>query len=487
MMYRLAVILLTLLTAAGASAVDRQDEAITWGDFWHVRWVTSSMNYVYFATTSGIIKYDKMKRVWEMPMTGTEGIDHSDVYRVHVDEFDDHLVVNTGDGLYEFDKLLRRWFPIDRIPDLGGRNAHVDVPSVMYAPSGFNYSNTGALNDPWGRSWPLSDVLNDRSGNLWLGFWGYGPAMADEASQIIQPLPYGLLQERTNAMTFRDGVLWVSGAEAGSPRTGITAFDIEDNRFEYVESGLTRDFPVVDVNCLASGPDAIWAGTSNGVYRLDPDSRRMDTRYGRRAGLPDPNIISLAVRSDSVWVGTAYGLALMSLSGDSLNTVIPQSLHERVIFDLVLAGDELWIASSAGAHRLRLSLGDFQRLSDPEGMLTGEVYDIEVTDRYLWFAGPDGVLRLDRKTGESQSFPMLTTYRDVHAIAANDTILAVASGHGLTLVYHDSKHLNRRRFTTGDGLPSNTIYSLLIDGQYLWLGSDRGLTRFWWGNPDRID
>ena len=42
-------------------------------------------------------------------------------------------------------------------------------------------------------------------------------------------------------------------------------------------------------------------------------------------------------------------------------------------------------------------------------------------------------------------------------------------------------------FTTQDGLPSNEIYELLLDGDYLWIGSDRGLTRFLWNDPDRID
>jgi ligand-binding sensor domain-containing protein len=486
-MKRLLSLILALALASSAFGVYDEDEAITWADFWHVRWITSSMNYVYAATTAGIIKYDKIRRQWEMPLTGVRGIDSRDVYRVYVDEFDKRLIANTGDGLFEYDKHLNRWYPIDKVPDLGSRNAHLEAPSVMYAPSGFTYSNTGTLNDPFGRNWPLSDVLNDRAGNLWLGFWGYGTATADEASQIIKLLPYGLLQERTNAMTMRDGVLWVSGADVGSQRTGITAFDIEANEFDYIESGLSPSFPIVDVNCLASDSAGVWAGTEDGVYRVGVDSRRIEVRYGREAGLPNENVLSLAVRNDSVWVGTSFGLALMSVSGDSVGIAIPQALQQRIVFDLVLTDDQLWIATSDGAYRLQLADGDFQRLSDPEGMVAGDVYDIEATEHHLWLAGPDGVLRLDRESGDRQTFPMLSTYRDLHAVAANDTVVAVASGQGLTLIYHSTDYRDQRRFTTADGLPSNRIFSLLMDGEYLWLGSDRGLTRFWWANPDRID
>jgi len=64
---------------------------------------------------------------------------------------------------------------------------------------------------------------------------------------------------------------------------------------------------------------------------------------------------------------------------------------------------------------------------------------------------------------------------------------------GLAPVHH--RHLAtidhdpplEREFTTQDGLPSNEVYELLLDGDYLWIGSDRGLTRFLWNDPDRID
>ena len=44
-----------------------------------------------------------------------------------------------------------------------------------------------------------------------------------------------------------------------------------------------------------------------------------------------------------------------------------------------------------------------------------------------------------------------------------------------------------REFTVDDGLQSNNILALLVDGDYLWIGSDRGLTEFLWNDPDRID
>jgi hypothetical protein len=42
-------------------------------------------------------------------------------------------------------------------------------------------------------------------------------------------------------------------------------------------------------------------------------------------------------------------------------------------------------------------------------------------------------------------------------------------------------------FTTEDGLLDNFCYRLLLDGDYIWIATASGITRFYWNNPDRID
>jgi len=45
----------------------------------------------------------------------------------------------------------------------------------------------------------------------------------------------------------------------------------------------------------------------------------------------------------------------------------------------------------------------------------------------------------------------------------------------------------KRVFDERDGLLSIKITTIVPEGDYLWLGSDQGLTRFKWVNPDRVD
>ena len=63
--------------------------------------------------------------------------------------------------------------------------------------------------------------------------------------------------------------------------------------------------------------------------------------------------------------------------------------------------------------------------------------------------------------------------------------LAAVVDNGLMLT--ERKTGRKRIFNEFDGLLSVYINALVPDGDYLWIGSDQGLTRFMWVNPDRVD
>jgi hypothetical protein len=44
-----------------------------------------------------------------------------------------------------------------------------------------------------------------------------------------------------------------------------------------------------------------------------------------------------------------------------------------------------------------------------------------------------------------------------------------------------------RTFTTEDGLIDNHVNAILLDGDYIWFGTDRGITQFYWNDPNRVD
>ena len=70
-------------------------------------------------------------------------------------------------------------------------------------------------------------------------------------------------------------------------------------------------------------------------------------------------------------------------------------------------------------------------------------------------------------------------------MAADGKYLWVATSMGL-LRYDRIDH-SWRKYTTEDGLSINSVNTLYVEEEYIWIGTDYGLTRFLWNDPDRAD
>lgn len=462
-------------------------QAVTYADFNFVSYVTVSIDHVYFATSEGIIVYNCSRQSWEEPLTGTGGLNHRAISGIWTDVFGHTLIVETPTGYFEFNEHFEDWFPINDWRDLNNPTAHIPAPEMMFAPFGYVYPEAGALSDLHGRTFYFRDVVDDRSGNLWIGTWGHGPLRADAGSKTIEVLPYGLIQNRVNAISSDDRSLWISGALTDSYRSGITVFDPTANSFQHIESGLTPDFPAVDVNCLSVDDSLIYVGTPVGLLCLDRDGRQVRQRYTSRGGLIDNNVLSLGRNGDSLFVGTAYGLTMITTHPDSALAITPRHFLNHRIYDFDLVDSTMWVASAGGLYRFNLVTGALQRFRDPEAVLFGDVFAVEHAGDDLWAVSASGALKLNMKSAVQESHRFSVRRLTPYSLAVNDVIAAVATVDGMILLFHTADPPYTREFTVQDGLASNYVYSLLLDGDFIWVGTDRGLTRFLWNNPQRID
>jgi ligand-binding sensor domain-containing protein len=465
-----------------------KDQVVTFADFNYVNSISSSMQHVYFATTEGITRFNKFEDRWEMPLTGGEGLGSEQVLHVIVEEFDTRLYAETATGIYEFDSLFDRWYSLSELPVVNTAGTHSQIPTVMHTPADFQFPGDGTLQDPDGRYFGITDVLDDDDGNMWFGTWGYGTARAGSNSLLMEMMPFGLIQNSVIDILPHDGKIWVSGLAPIGGRSGISIYDPENNTFEYIEPEFFNKFPAIDIFCLAVNEQTIFMGSEEGLLMFDRSMERVTRTLSTFNGLPHDNILSLQLMGDSLFVGTQEGLAMITSDGDSTTFLFPGRFNGMAVYCFELVDSLLWIGTSEGAFRLQLSNGKLHQFIDPDGVLTGNVYDIASWGKQLVFAAPDGVVWADGNTGDVQL--LMTTDRinsSVTALAINDWIVAAASDDGLTLVYYTDKKQTKRTFTTRDGFPSNNMYDLSLDGDYLWVGSDEGLSHFWWNNPSRID
>jgi len=457
-------------------------QAVTWRNFDYVRAVTTSVRYTYYVTTGGVIRYDKMQQRWDLPLTAEEELPWNLIDRIWVDQFDQALYVSIESGLYEYDEFFYRWNPIGELPAIDNDVQHIAAPDMLLPEFSASYMGDGNLTDHYGRRFTTTDIVLEPDGDMWIGTWGYGPAKGDMSTRLMSLLPYGLLQDRVDVILQDDSLFWLGGEIYGDFRTGLTALQISENRFSYLESGLTSEFPATDVLCLEADSGRVFVGTSAGLFTVDKNTGMARGPLNARRGLLDDLVVSLLRRGDSLFVGTAEGLSLVNLRTDSIVDIRPETFHQRVIYDLEPVDNTIWIASSAGAFRYTPEIDRLQQFQDPDLVLFSAVLNVERQDSLVWLASDAGVVSLDLTSGKSVSYREASNWRDRRALAVNDRLVALADDGGLCVIVPGKKE-RTFRLTAADGLASDYVLSLWFDGDFLWVGTDQGLTRFLWNDP----
>lgn len=483
-----AAIVAFLFMSMSAHGDDNRVNIVTFADFGYVNSVATSINHVYFATTEGIISYNKVEERWEKPLTGTLGFLGEEAKQIWVDTFGEKLYARTNIGLYELDLFFDQWFPINDLPRINKSYLHTSPPEDILPAAGENYFGDGRFTDRFGRLYSISDMIDDQHGTFWIGTWGRGAARASNSSRVVERLPFGLAQNRVGTIFSEDSLLWLSGSRDRQFRTGITGFNPTTFGSLQIETGLDTDLPAVDINCLYGDKNYLYVGTEIGLLLLDRRTWRVVREIKRRHGLPNDRITSLTGNGDTLYVGTREGLSMITESLDSIATVYPGVFSEQTIYDLEIIGGHLWIGSSVGAYRLSLSRYTLQSYRDADAFLFSQVYDIESEGENIWFSADGGMLKLNSKTGKVETFQSQSSLPRRRVIAANESIAAINSNRGVTIFFLDDKSSRvSREFSVDDGLVSDNIFDLHLEGDYLWIGSDKGLTRLLWNDPRRVD
>jgi hypothetical protein len=340
----------------------------------------------------------------------------------------------------------------------------------------------GALTDERGRVFQIVDILEDEFFHHWIAIWGLGVAWADATDRKIKLLEYGLLHKNVSIIFPDKDKLWITGPVEESFRSGFTIFDPKYNEFEYLETfGSFIEMPL-NVYDIRSDDNEIFASTDDGVWVIDRETREIVDHLKKDHGFPDDRIISLEVAGDTLFTGTQYGLGITSKYPDTLVPASKMLLDSRIITCLRKSDMALWIGSDSGAYRYKCNTGKLERFSSPEISRLYYVTDIELSNRKAWFVFDGQLVSLDLTNAEIDLYPNIQNYGRVSNIAVKDTIIAAATDAGLLLIYEGNAK-QTRLFTADDGILSHEINSLLFDDEYLWIGSNRGLSRFWYKHP----
>ena len=129
-------------------------------------------------------------------------------------------------------------------------------------------------------------------------------------------------------------------------------------RFRFENFTTANGLPDNHVFAVLVDGDRVWAGTEDGLAVYDNHTWKT---YTTKDGLAHRAVLSLALdkRTGDVWAGTMGGLSRISAGRIQSYTQLNSGLSNDVVYGVSVEGENVWVATAAGACRLNLSTGQW--------------------------------------------------------------------------------------------------------------------------------
>ncbi len=271
-----------------------------------------------------------------------------------------------------------------------------------------------------------------------------------------------------------DGKLWVLPEYGGVPSVIDPATG---------EATAPSQWPpnLPDIISMAFGDGATWAGTSNGLLRVQDGSLRS---LGQADGLPDNKVGALVATTRTLWIGTSQGLATLDLATGQVTGTV-EALAGQAVDRLAVAPDgTVWAGTHWGVDGehsaiYRIAGANPQSWPNDQLPLNGPhwVESLAVAeDGTAWVGSDGGLYRWDRQKwlgwADGQGAP---PSGDLYAILSHDGAVWIA-GHSRRIDRWDAKNGWRR--IRPKGLTADVLDMFVTGDGSLWLATGDGLLRY---------
>jgi len=378
---------------------------------------------------------------------------------------------------------------------------------LICAPAGSALEPGKAFHDYASDSWSVEQglpqitvlsITQDARGYLWVGTQD-GLARFDGVS-FQAYLPTHWIQSLVNGpdgslwLGMNKGVAWMKDGQVHALGAARGAKDVN---------------PQADVRALLFSGGQLLAATNMGLLRADKDGLRRDP------GLPAEQLFALLDWHGALWVGGVGHL--YAITGSGVKTVAAPEGAATQVTGLIAHDDSLWIGTNRGLFRY--ADGAWRRAAgDPTELRLAVNAFYADSDGNFWVSTNAGLARL---TGEAmQQFIRAADYESAAQIESmyedrEHNLWVGTHAHGITRLWNGYT----RRYSTAEGLgepvsfsvapavaggmwvgtvngvyllrdqryrlavagadlPAPTAYTLLDDGQRLWIGTSGGLAQY---------
>ncbi|MBN1184374.1 MAG: response regulator [Bacteroidales bacterium] len=490
-------------------------------------------NNIWIATKKGISKYDSKRNIFYNLLTGEEGDD--DLHKAAIissfyeDENGNIWVGTYSNGLFLIDQetnlrhtndnrnrltISKHWLPIDKndsglpnyaIQEICKFNEHnlligkVDGLFLFDISTG-EFTWYAVHSNPLLNYKNVSTLCRDSYGIIWVGYATEGivkinPATNEQIYFDAKINVPGNIQSNTIRDIFEDksGLIWI-----GTKFQGLHTYDRRQEMFKnhtynaILNEELRNSFIL---SLMEDSKNNIWIGTkSEGIYQFNPKTEKI-SNYKYLSSIPTRNVVGnnrieciIEDISANIYFGTENGVKKFDYNGSGFGSFTLPNYYIRCMTSDKYGN--LWVGTNnSGIFYYEAKsgyAGRYKSTKEQEFFANNEMGIIATTitdDSLLWISTlQDGLYKYniqkdilshylnDPEDSTSISGNMV---RDVFMDSSGKIWIGTESS-GLNI--YNSQSDNFIRIDKANGLPPNSIYSILQDKKgNMWMGSHEGI------------
>ena len=316
-------------------------------------------------------------------------------------------------------------------------------------------------------SMPVSSLLAEPDGKLWVGTQGDGLYLLDE--QLSQ-LKHFRVEEGFPSAIFdltkdRDGRIWF-----GSFARGLWRLD--PGREQLVNMAeIDKDDSSVDLpGCLEwDNSGCLWIGAMGyGLYRYNPVQGRTE-RIETRDESINPRVSDLLIRGNNLYVATAKGIFHLDISAAPLS-VLHHALPDTQVYCLESDGTNLYAGTIDGLAIIDPVTFGTSMLTVADGLPDDAIYSIEIgPEGELWVSTSSRLVRFNprsRSVRQSDDDLLVEEFLRKVSAAGPDGRLYFGGTDGIT--YFKPTEI----YVPSSSLPQAKIVSFHVPGRSVQLDED---------------
>ena len=509
-----------------------------WISFKNCNYVTSfteSNEYIYFGTSGGIVPYHKYQNYWDDPYTVSDGMADDYVTAVMYDYSTGYLWASHGSGVSYLNPTADAWenspnpsfdiFRNDKIVRLGLTGTSVcalssigeiktidkqfgyyqgiynnDSNSINWSPSRldpipsienftinqpYRIDGQGIIYDENFQEYSVNLFHSDKRLDIYGGIWGLGILTGDMNVKLLEVHSLGPLQNSISAFSITNNrIVMGSLKNTLSERTGISILDFNSGQWIYHENKFIPELASANVfDIFEDYAGNIWIGTDLGLSIYNEKKNRWK-RLNVAKGLRDENIWSIVVDDTLAWIGTPLGLNKIYAPTMKISRVfLTNDKRHMNIYRIRYDQDFVWIGTDNGLYSIDKLTHIVEHYDmngnriDIDATIASDIKAITTNDSITFVFQYDGLISYNHITKDFERYPHFIDAQvlDMDII---DDYLWLATDNGAYLIRLNDFYIEH--YLPRDGLAGYLVNKVRIDGEYVWFGTDRGLSKYNW-------